>query len=128
MEMKGAFTVITGTLVRQRNIFGDQFYELLRFFSSDFADLRQEKMTGKGTRSNENKGHAHSLTRTVRHRPLRGPIKINVSVSVSVHMESCTVDFYFLDFYRSRFRIRTNGIDPSVDFRRFSSFAVSDQG
>ena len=34
----------------------------------------------------------------------------SVPVSVSAHIESCTLYFYFLDFYRGRFRIRTNGI------------------
>ena len=110
--------VIIRTLGIQRNTFVDQFYELLSFFSGDFADLRhgfsigRKKMAGNGTRSDENKGHDYLLTQTVRHRSLQGPIKINVSVSIavsmSVHMESCTVYIHFLDFYCSHFHIRTN--------------------
>ena len=75
---------------------------------------RQGKMAGNDTRSDENKGHTHPLTITVRHRSLHGPIKINVSVSksvvvsVSVHIESRTIHFHFLDFFHSR----TNGITP----------------
>ena len=106
----------------------DQFYELLRFFSGDFVDLRLffffffspagEKMAGNGTRSDNNKGHAHSFARTVRLRSFYGPTKRNVSgsvaVSVSVHMEPCTIYFYFLDFYRSRFRIRIAPVSFSV--------------
>ena len=56
-------------------------------------------MAGNGTRIDENMGHAHPLIHTVRHRSLHGQIKINVfvaesvAVSVSVHMESCTIHF-----------------------------------
>ena len=79
-------------------------------------------MATKGTRSDENERHTHPLTCTVRHRSLHGQIKINVfvaesvAVSVSVHMESFTIFFYFLDFHHSRVpsRIRTNGIAPST--------------
>ena len=55
----------------------------------------------------------HLLTRTVRHRSLHGPITMNVSVSgpvavfVPVHIESCTIYFCFLNFYRYRIRICT---------------------
>ena len=79
---------------------------------------RQEKMLRKGTRRDTNERHAHSLTCTVRHRSLHGPIKIDISVcgsvavSVSGHMQSCIIYFYFLDFYRSSVRVRTNGIAP----------------
>ena len=72
----------------------------------------------------EQDANERTLTRTVRHRSLHGSIKTNVSVSgsvaasVSVHMESCTVYVYFLDFCRSRFRIRirTNEIAPFIVF------------
>ena len=83
---------------------------------------RQERMAGKGTRSDENERHAHTLTRTVRQRSLHGPIQLNVSVSrsvaisVSVHMESRAMNFYCLDFFFYRVRIhiciRTNTITP----------------
>ena len=63
-------TVITRTLIIQRIIFLDQFYELLRFFFGDFADLRHGFSTGRknmaenGTRSDKNKGRARPLTYT----------------------------------------------------------------
>ena len=77
-------------------------------------------MARNGTRCDENKRHANPLTCTVRHRSLHGPIKIDISVcgsvavSVSGHMQSCIIYFYFLDFYRSQvgIRILTNGIAP----------------
>ena len=59
------------------------------------------------------KERAH-CPRTRRHRSLHGPIKINVSVSgsvavsVSVHMQSCTIISTFSIFNRSP--SRTNGI------------------
>ena len=83
---------------------------------------RQVRMARKSAKSNGNDGYTRPLTPTVRHRSLHGPIKLNVSVSgtvavsVSVHIESCTIYFSFLDFYRSRFRIliRTNRMAPLV--------------
>ena len=68
----------------------------------------QKIMARKGTRSDANERHAHPLSRTVWH----GPIKIGVSVSrsvaasISMLMESCTIYFYFLNFYCSRVCIR----------------------
>ena len=89
---------------------------ILGFFL--FFSPAGEKMAGNGTRSDNNKGHAHSFARTVRLRSFYGPTKRNVSgsvaVSVSVHMEPCTIYFYFLDFYRSRFRIRIAPVSFSV--------------
>ena len=69
---------------------------------------RQDKVARKGTRSDANERHAERsfrLTGAGRQRPLHGPVKINVSVSafvaltVTVHMESCTIYHYFLDFF-----------------------------
>ena len=74
----------------------------------------QERMALKGTRSDENEGHAHWLNCMVQHRLLHDPIKINVHVSgsialsMSVHMKSCIIYFYCLDFYC----ICINGIAP----------------
>ena len=114
-------TVITRALVIQRNIFADQIYELLRFFFGGFTDLKiisffcppaGNKTAGNVTGSDENKGHANPLTRTVRHRSIHSLIKTKVSVSgsvavfVSMRMESCTIYFYLLDFYRCGVRIR----------------------
>ena len=38
---KRSITIKTRTLVIQRNIFTDQFYELLHFFSGDFGNLKR---------------------------------------------------------------------------------------
>ena len=46
--------------------------------------LRQERMAGKGTRSDANERHVYPFIRTLRQRSLHGPIKINVSVSGSI--------------------------------------------
>ena len=120
--------VMIRTLVVESDILSDQCYELLCFILRDFADLwhgwitrafhRQDRLARKCTRSDANERHTHPLTRTVRHRSLHGPIKINVSVSrsvsvsVSVHMESGTVYFYFLSLYRIRVCIRRSRIAP----------------
>ena len=103
-------TLIIGTLFIESNVFSDHFCELLCFFRHYFAGShllfhQQERMVGKGTRSNANERHTHLLTRTVWHRSLHGLIKINVAiswstaVSVSLHMEPCTIYFNLLDFY-----------------------------
>ena len=92
---------------------------------------RQERTARKNTRSDANERHAHPLTRTVRHRPLHGPSKINVSVpgsvavSTSVQLESHTIYFYFLDFCLSHVRIRTNGIVPLCVFSSAKAREVS---
>ena len=82
--------VITRPLVIQRNVFVDQFYELLCFFLGDFADL-----------SDENKGHTHLLTHMVQHRSLHGPVKIHTSGSIAVSLP-CTWN-HALVFPLSRF-------------------------
>ena len=116
--------VIIRTLVAESNIFSDQCCELLCFVLRDFADPRHgwdHTCLSTGKREWREKAqevtqmrHAHPLTRAVRHGSLHDPIKRSVAVSVSVHMKSCNIYYFFLEFYRSRvrIRIRINGISP----------------
>ena len=99
------------------------------FILCDFADLKHGWITHAFPQARKNGEKRHKKwwewetylsTCMVHYRLLHGPIRINVSVSGStalsmfVHMESCTLHFYCLDYYRSCvcIRIRTNGIAP----------------
>ena len=84
---------------------------------------RQGRTARTGTRSDANERHPHPLTRTTRHGPIKNKRFYgiwSVAVSVSVHRDSCTIHFYFLDFYRIRICISTNGISPDFFFPRKS--------
>ena len=114
--------VIIRTLVAESNNFSDQCCELRCFVIRDYAViLRYGWITRAFPPARKNGDKRHKKWRkwetrpsvnsydSLRHRSLRSPIKINVSVSgsvaVSVHMESCTIHLYFLEFHR----ICTNG-------------------
>ena len=72
---------------------------LLGTAGSHLLFCQQERIGLKKWRS---EGHAHPLIRTVWQSLLQGPIKINIpvsgsiAVSMSVHVDSCTMYFYFL--------------------------------
>ena len=88
--------VIIRTLVMENNFSSDQFSKLL--FSSfiilpnlgmagpHMPIYQQERMAGKGIRSDANERHAHLLTCAVWHRSLHGPIKINITISGRCHI------------------------------------------